>query len=118
MKSRIQEEHEDTIRFITREYTGLEKIELLQINYDAICEAKINFEKELSTKLRTLLDSRLVDIYDSVPLNVNDMIGYLGLPYKSSISFKRMLANGVTPIDHICQAIDFIEKDYRPKKYK
>jgi hypothetical protein len=114
----IQEEYEDTIRFITREYTGLEKIALLQINYEAICEAKINFEKELSTKLRGLLDSRLVDIYNSVPFILNDCLSYLNLPYKSSISFKRVLANGVMPIDHICQVLDFIEKEYRPKKFK
>ena len=46
-----QDYHEETIQFITREYTGLEKIALLGIGYEAICAAKINFEKELSTEV-------------------------------------------------------------------
>lgn len=111
---RISQFHVDALDFVISMYTTTEKLALL--TYEEISQAKDDYEKHFSNQLSAALKRRLYDCEYGQPFILTEALDYLNLKYKSSITFKRLLANGKVPAAHVLTLLEFIEKEYRVKR--
>ena len=112
MKTKRQEEYEDTIRHAGRYFDHFELIGLLGITYQGICDVKERMEKNTGDGLAELLKKKLIDREYGDPFNLQSMIEYLNLPYKAD-SYRKALKLGRLKYEHITAMLNLIDKEFK-----
>ena len=112
---RIEQFHLDALDFVVSMYSPEEKLALLNLSYEQIQSGLDSYYAHFKRQLNGLLKANMVDAEYGYPFSLANALEYLDLEYKSTITFKRLLANGKVPIDHIVKLLEHIEKEYRHK---
>lgn len=112
MKTKRQEEFEDTIRHAGRYFDHFELIGLLGITYKGICDVKNRMEGRAAKELSDLLSNKLVDRYYSLPFDLQAAIESIDLPYKAD-AFKKKLKSLKMPYEHIEAMLKLLEDEYK-----
>jgi len=113
--NRIEKYHLEALEFVIDMYTPTQKLGLLNISYNDIVQAKKDYETHFSKQLSACFKKNLIDSEYGYPFKLKDALEYLDLDYKSTITFKRLLANGKVPTEHLILILEHIEREYRTK---
>ncbi len=113
---RIEKYHLDALEFVVDMYDTTQKLALLNISYADLQQATTDYYNHFSSQLKTLIDTKIIDAAYGTQFNLESSLDYLDLDYKSSQTFKRLLANGKVPVDHIIKLLEHLAAEYRYKK--
>lgn len=102
----------DAVRTVINHYTPTEKLSFLCLSYENLTQAIEDYKNYFSKQLSDALKAKLKDKSYGEPFSLSDALQYLELEYKSTITFKRLLANGKIPVADIKLLMSFIEEEY------
>lgn len=106
--TRYLDEAQTALDFVRHEFSAAEKMAMFAFTYQDILQAKKEYEEYASKVLLKLINTPLYSREEGTRLKFSSVLDYSALPYKSTISFIRMLKNGNVPYEHIEELISLI----------